>query len=560
MRCFRSFAFAGLLCVSLPVAGCAASTAAESSGGRDGTGGTPAAGGGGEGGSDCEEEVCDGVDNNCDGAVDEGCECLAGDSKVCYSGPAGTEKKGICATGTQECDPKTNKFGPCLGEVLPTASETCDGQDENCNGIIDDGIADLQCGVGACAVTVPACLNGEVGQCVPGMASAEECDGIDNDCDQLTDEDFPESAMMCDTGQLGVCSTGVFVCLGGALMCMPDSMPTPESCDDLDNNCDGMVDNGIAGTGGNCSTGAPGVCSAGTLSCQDGVVDCFPVTPSSPELCDGLDNDCDGTVDEGNPEGGVTCSTGQLGACGMGTLNCVGGALVCQSTAVATTEVCDGLDNNCNGQVDDGIVGAGQMCSCGGTSACANGVLKCQGCNKEVDCNNGLDDDGDGAADCADSQCGLGCNAVVQPCPAGQKLLVLSSTDVAKGIVDNATATSVLAFSETAVVKRAVLQINITHTNDADLDISLKSPANTTINVSSDNGVNGLGYANTIFNDGCSSIITGVAPFFGCFSPETALSAFVNQPLKGTWTLQVADDAAGNTGVLLAWTLAMCVQ
>ncbi|MEZ4315290.1 MAG: MopE-related protein, partial [Polyangiaceae bacterium] len=361
---------------------------------------------------------------------------------------------------------------------------------------------------------------------------------------------------------LGVCKAGTMLCLDGVLTCMPMQVPGNELCDDLDNDCDGVVDNNIPGTGGDCSTGAQGVCGPGTISCQGGLIDCYSIVPPSVEVCDGLDNDCDGQTDEANPGGGGACMTGQLGACAQGTLNCLNGSLQCTPNALAQPEVCDGMDNNCDGQIDEGSPGAGQACSCGGTTVCNQGQLYCQGCTKEVDCNNGLDDDGDNAVDCADSQCALGCNAAVGPCPVGTKLLVLASSDIPKAISDNLSVNSTLAFTETGVVQRVVLQLNITHSWDSDLDITLKSPQNTSIDVTSDNGSSGDNYSQTVFADACSGnpVTSGVAPFNGCYSPEAALSAFIGQSVKGTWTLTVADDASGDTGSLTGWSLAVCIQ
>ncbi len=50
-----------------------------------------------------QTEKCDGSDNNCDGQTDEGCECIDGHTKTCYDGEAGTQGIGICSEGTQTC-------------------------------------------------------------------------------------------------------------------------------------------------------------------------------------------------------------------------------------------------------------------------------------------------------------------------------------------------------------------------------------------------------------------------------------------------------------------------
>ncbi|MBV1858002.1 MAG: hypothetical protein KUG77_06285, partial [Nannocystaceae bacterium] len=74
------------------------------------------------------------------------------------------------------------------------------------------------------------------------------------------------------------------------------------------------------------------------------------------EDCDGDDDDCDGAVDNGNPDGGDGCNTGIPGPCQPGVLECVSGVLVCEgNVAPALSETCgNGIDDDCTGVVDDG--------------------------------------------------------------------------------------------------------------------------------------------------------------------------------------------------------------
>ncbi len=324
-----------------------------------GTGGS-GGGGGGSGGEACEpsDERCDGLDNDCDGTVDEDCACVDGQVQSCYSGSPRTVGVGPCIAGTQTCD-LTGTWGACKNEILPD-TETCNNVDDDCNGIADDK-PDVTCGVGACSVTVPACTNGAPSDCVPTQPTIEICDGLDNNCNQLTDESFAGSGSACDSGLFGACQPGTLQCVTTngvtAPTCVATENPVGESCDGVDNDCNGLTDDAVPGTGGDCSTGMLGPCAAGIIDCQGATIDCFPKTPPSAEVCDSIDNDCNGVTDD-PPGAGTSCSTGLLGVCGVGIMTCQGAAFGCvqQQQAIATDTCGDGLDNDCDGTVDEGCL------------------------------------------------------------------------------------------------------------------------------------------------------------------------------------------------------------
>ena len=104
-----------------------------------------------------------------------------------------------------------------------------------------------------------------------------------------------EAGQACSTGQPGVCSVGINVCSAGTLSCQQNQQPSAEGCDGLDNNCNGTVDEGNPGGGDSCSTGLPGICDAGTQTCTTGTLVCRQTTQPGTEICgNNIDEDCDG--------------------------------------------------------------------------------------------------------------------------------------------------------------------------------------------------------------------------------------------------------------------------
>ncbi|TNE88745.1 MAG: hypothetical protein EP330_13575 [Deltaproteobacteria bacterium] len=328
-------------------------------------------------------EICDGLDNDGDGTVDNGFPDADSDGTAdcvddCPADPLKTAP-GVC--GCEVVEDLTDTDGDGTADCIDV--EECDGLDNDGNGVVDEGFPDgdsdgtadcvddcpadpLKTSAGVCGCDVVEDLTDTDGDGTADCIDVEECDGLDNDGDGLTDEGFDDTD-----------GDGIADCV--------DS----ETCDGIDNDGDGALDNGFPDSDSDGAADcvddcpadplktAPGTCGCGVVedltdSDGNGTPDCI-----DNEVCDGLDNNGNGVADEGFPD-----------TDGDGIADCV------------DAETCDGVDNNGNGQTDEGF----DDTDGDGVADCVDSET-CDGIDNDGDgaLDNGFpDSDGDGAADCVD--------------------------------------------------------------------------------------------------------------------------------------------------------------
>ncbi|HEY8426878.1 MAG TPA: putative metal-binding motif-containing protein, partial [Sandaracinaceae bacterium] len=304
------------------------------------------------------EPPCDSDTETCDETADR-CEAID-----CAGEAADRDGDGYrsIACGGDDCDDDAAHINPGRTEVCVPDDPT----DEDCNprtfgfdDIDGDGAADERCFNVASDGTRHGGTDCNDNNSVIHPLAVERCDGVvDEDCDGSVDED----CLCSPEGSTRPCGTGLGECAGAFETCTAagwspcSATPGGELCDgSRDEDCDGTIDEGcscVTGTTRSCGTGA----CAGTQRCVAGAWDACDGPSPSPELCNGVDDDCNGSVDD-VPGLGSSCGS-STGTCRPGTLMCGASPMpVCGGAGYVgpTTEACNHLDEDCDGQIDDGV-------------------------------------------------------------------------------------------------------------------------------------------------------------------------------------------------------------
>ncbi|MEZ4302045.1 MAG: proprotein convertase P-domain-containing protein [Polyangiaceae bacterium] len=211
-------------------------------------------------------------------------------------------------------------------------------------------------------------------------------------------------------------------------------------------------------------------------------------------------------------------------------------------------------------QCDDGGTVSGDGCTAGCKvepfyQCTASGPSVCT--KEEVRCLDQIDNDGDGAVDVQDTDCAL---PVYSPPQACAGLRIYHSVNVPMDVPDGGSAWSAIVVPEGFGVGHTQVILNIVHPRVSDVDVVLHPPFGQPRSLSTGNGQNGANYTQTVLDQACGmSVFMGVAPFTGCYKPESFLPAN-GQLATGTWYLEVSDHKAGQTGKLTGWTLVLCGQ
>ena len=253
--------------------------------------------------------------------------------------------------------------------VFPGATEECDFIDNDCDLSTEDGFDEVWLGDLCDGTDTDLCSEGVLG-CLSGTQVCEDttgdtpdlCNGSDDDCNPATPDGADETwlASPCDGADSDLCIEGTFACVGGVQACSDNSSSSLDLCNGADDDCDPASADGTEDPllGAACDGPDSDLCLEGVNSCAGGSLVCSDATGSTTDVCNGVDDDCDAASADGteDPLLGAACDGPDSDLCLEGVNSCAGGSLVCSDATGSTTELCNGIDDDCDGIVDDGFI------------------------------------------------------------------------------------------------------------------------------------------------------------------------------------------------------------
>ena len=244
-------------------------------------------------------------------------------------------------SGLTACDAAPAAAGPVMGKTR-TATETSTRTSPAWARPAMARTLTSAGGTLSCADGALVCEDAEDGD-------IEVCNGEDDDCDGTVDESFANIGLPCDGEDVDTCLDGVWICNNGAEVCDDDGETQAELCNGADDDCDGALDETFPELGTTCDGRRRpvqgrqmGVRWSGRVTCDDSPDDTIK------EVCNDVDDDCDGVTDEGFPDKGLACDGGDNDLCQEGVWQCGEAGLICTDNSGDNPELCNGQDDDCD--------------------------------------------------------------------------------------------------------------------------------------------------------------------------------------------------------------------